>query len=63
MGTLTAQINWNAMDGDQEGNRLIEMLEDTFLTQIIIQPKRANNVLEFMLVTSPDLVREGKVCE
>ncbi len=27
------KINWSTMNGDQEGNRLLEMLEDTFLTQ------------------------------
>ncbi len=29
------KINWSNMTGDQEGNRLLEMLEDTFMTQII----------------------------
>ncbi len=25
------KINWSTMNGDQEGNRLLEMLEDTFI--------------------------------
>ncbi len=29
------KINWSKMNGDHEGNRLLEVLEDTFLTQII----------------------------
>ncbi len=36
------KINWNTMNGDQVGNRLLEMLENTFITQIITQPKRLN---------------------
>ncbi len=28
------KINWCTMNGDQECNRLFEMLEDTFMTQI-----------------------------
>ncbi len=51
------------MTGDQEGNRLLEMLEDTFMTQIISQPTRENNILDLAFVTDPDLVREGKVGE
>ncbi len=49
------------MTGDQEGNSLLEMLEDTFMTQIISQPTRENNILDLVFVTDPDLVREGRV--
>ncbi len=56
-------INWSTMTGDQEGNRLFEMLEDTFMTQIISQPTRENNILDLVFVTDPDLVCEGKVGE
>ncbi len=34
------KIYWSTMHGDQEGNRLLEMLEDTFMTQITTQPTR-----------------------
>ncbi len=51
------------MTGDQEGNRLLEMLEDTLITQIISQPTRENNILDLVFVTDPDLVREGRVGE
>ncbi len=33
--------DWTTLSGDQEGNRLLEMLEDAFLTQIVTQPTRA----------------------
>ncbi len=51
------------MNGDQEGNGVLEMLEDAFITQIITQPSRENNILDLVLVTDPDLVREGRVGE
>ncbi len=51
------------MTGDQEGNRLLEMLEDTLMIQIIFQPTRENNILDLIFVTDPDLVREGRVRE
>ncbi len=37
-------IDWTALNGDQESNRLLEMLEDAFLTQIVTQPTRENNL-------------------
>ncbi len=30
-------INWNLMHDDQEGNRLVEMVEDSFLSQLVTQ--------------------------
>ncbi len=51
------------MNGDQEGTRVIEMLEDTFMIQIITIPMRENNILDLVLVTDPDLVRDGRVGE
>ncbi len=36
-------VDWNLMHGDQEGNRLVEMIEDAFLKQIVTQPTRENN--------------------
>ncbi len=42
---------------------MFEMLEDTFMTQIISQPTRETNILDLVFVTDPDLVREGRVGE
>ncbi len=39
-----SNVDWTTMHGDREGNRLLEMLEDTFLTQIITQPTREKNI-------------------
>ncbi len=33
-------IDWRQLTGDQEGNRLIEMVEDSFFTQTVTQPTR-----------------------
>ncbi len=49
------------MIDDQEGSRLLEMLEDTLVTQIITQPTRENNIIDLIFVTDPDLVRDGRV--
>ncbi len=39
------------------------MLEDTFLTQIVTQPTRENNLLDLVLVSDSDLTRECQVGE
>ncbi len=56
-------INWNLMHGDQEGNRLVEMVEDSFLSQLVTQPRRRNNILDLVLTTDTDLVSECKLGE
>ncbi len=48
---------------DHEGNRLIEIVEDLFLTQVVTQPTRENNLLESVLVSDPDLIRNCEVGE
>ncbi len=50
-------IDWTTLSGDQDGNRLLEMLEDVFLTQIFTQPTRENNLLDLILVSDSDLAR------
>ncbi len=37
-------IDRTTMNGDQESNRLLEMIEDTFLTQIVTQPTRKKTI-------------------
>ncbi len=49
------------MTGDQEGNRLIEMVEDSFLTQVVTQPKRENTLLDLVLVGDPEIIRDCEV--
>ncbi len=57
------KINWSTMKGDQEGNRPLEMLKDTFMNQTITQPTGENNILDLVLVIDPDLVCDGRVGE
>ncbi len=56
-------INWNSMHGDQEGSRLMEMAEDSFLCQIVTQPTRGNNILDLVLTTDTDLISDCEVGE
>ncbi len=62
-GFKCPNINWTTMYGDQEGKRLLKMLEDTILTQIITQPMGEKNLLDLVLVSDSDLTRECQVSE
>ncbi len=56
-------INWNSVHGDQEGSRLIEMVEDSYLSQIVTQPTQGNNILDLVLTTDADLISDCGVGE
>lgn len=58
-----SNMNWITMNGDEEGDRLLEMLEDVLLTRLVTQPKRENNLLDQLLVSDPDLTRACQVDE
>ncbi len=58
-----SSIDWTSVNGDPEGNRLIEVAEDAFLTQIVTQPTRENNILDLVFASDPDLIRVCKVGE
>ncbi len=52
-------MDWTSKNGDREGNRLMEKAENAFLTQIVTQPTRENNMLDFVFASDPDLIRDG----
>ncbi len=56
-------IDWNPMHGDLEGNRLVDMVEYSFLSQLVTQPTKGNNILDLVLTTDTDLVSECEVGE
>ncbi len=54
-------VDWNLKHGNQESNRLTEMVEDAFFTEIVDQPTGENNILDLVLVADPDLTRNCEV--
>lgn len=48
---------------DQEGNTLLEELEDTFVTKVITKFKRKSDILDLVLQADSHLVRGGWVGE
>ncbi len=39
-------VDWGLMIWDREGSRRIEMVEDSFFTQVVNQPTRKNKILD-----------------
>jgi ribonuclease P/MRP protein subunit RPP40 len=56
-------VDWETMSGDQEGKRLIDMVEDSFLTQVVRQPTRNDNILDLVLTSDPDTISKCEVGE
>ncbi len=54
------KIDWSTMKGYQEGNRLVEMIYDTYITKIITQPTSENNIFDLVLMTDSDLIRDWR---
>ncbi len=51
-----ANVDLRLLIGIQDGSKLINMVEDSFLTQVINQLTR-ENILDLVLVSDPDLLR------
>ncbi len=58
-----SNVDWNRIHGVKEGKWLVEMAEDSFLTQIVNQLRRIHNILYLVLVTEPDLIHNCEVGE
>ncbi len=42
-----ANVDWRLLICDQEGNILINMVEDSFLTQVVTQPTREKLIISW----------------
>ncbi len=60
---ICPNIEWRQLTGDHEGNGFIEMVENSFLTHVVTQPTRENNLLDLVLESDPDLIRDCEVGE
>src|SRR5215469_17947536 len=56
-------VNYDLLDADNEGRRLLEFLDDNFLLQIIYSPTRANNILDLLIVSQLNLVQNIEISE
>ena len=57
-------INWLTNTGvEAESHRMLEFLEDNFLSQLVNQPTRENNILDLIIVSNDRLVNDVIVGE
>ncbi len=62
-GDLNCHINWENRTSDIEGNRLVDFANDNFLTQVVGEPTRGNNILDLVFATEDDLISDVSVGE
>ena len=57
-------IDWATLSGtESESHRMIEFLEENFLSQMVSEPTRQNNILDLVITTQDNLVSNVKVGE
>ena len=56
-------IDWDLMEANTEGQRFLDTTEDLFLTQHVKQATREGNILDLVLSTNPDQIRNVAVTE
>lgn len=54
-------IDWEIMRTSGDGNDFIEMINDCFLTQHVLEPTRGDSILDLVLSTESGLVEEIKI--
>lgn len=56
-------VNWENQSGDREAETLLNFINDNFLFQHVKEPTRLGNILDLVLTTDEDLIREVKIRE
>ena len=49
-------INWNNNSADREGMRLLDMVNEVYLNQVVREPTRDNSILDLVFTTDIDLI-------
>ena len=56
-------INWTTLEADSHEKPFINLIQDCFLTQHVLQPTRGKNILDLILTTDPNTIEEVEVLE
>ena len=56
-------IDWELLEAQAEGQRFLDKVEDLFLTQHVHEATRGNNILDLILSSNPEQVRNVSVTE
>ncbi len=51
-------INWETVSADREGGQLLNIYSENFLSQFVVEPTRGENILDIILATEEDLIKE-----
>ena len=56
-------IDWDLMEAQAEGQKFLDLIEDLFLHQHVTTATRENNLLDLVLSTNPEQIRNIEVTE
>ena len=56
-------VNWSTITADREGTRLLQLIEESFLYQIVMTPTRGNNILDLIFTNDSDIIHTCEVGE
>ncbi|XP_050709044.1 uncharacterized protein LOC126993921 [Eriocheir sinensis] len=54
-------IEWDTLSGDQEAQDLLDVIQDSFLKQLIRTPTREENILDLLLTNREDIISNIEV--
>lgn len=54
-------IEWDTLSGDQEAQDLLDVIQDSFLKQLIRTPTREENILDLLLTNRDDIISNIEV--
>ena len=56
-------IDWDLLESDSEGEAFLNLTQDFFMTQHVLEPTRGENTLDLVLSTNPDMIKNVNVTE
>jgi hypothetical protein len=62
-GDFNCNVNWETLTSGVEGNRLIDFSNENYLTQVVEEPTRGNNILDLIFTSEEDLISNVTVGE
>ena len=57
------EINWKYGVGPEENNDFLETIADNYLTQLVVEPTRGNNILDLVFTSDENIVDNLEVGE
>ena len=54
-------INWDLMVGNREAEEFLQVIQDNFLKQLVLEPTRVNNILDLILTNREEAISQVEI--